>query len=138
MDSPSTTADPKVAAVVNDAISDVSIAKALIAAIKANGVAGAVAQAPAVIAAVEQDIADVTAAIPVIKAGYQTTEFWFGLLACALIASLAKFTSLPASSMVAVSSAIAALAAVYTVVRGMAKSTPAPVAAVKAPATAAK
>src|SRR4051812_26612298 len=67
---------PEVQAMATDIIADAGIVKTLVADFKANGTKGLLAHLPDVVAAMEKDFTDVKAALPAIKAGYKTTEFW--------------------------------------------------------------
>ena len=62
--------------VAQDLVDDAILAEAIIAAVKKSGVAGLVPLAPSLIAVGKKEYLDVKAAMPSIKAGYKTTEFW--------------------------------------------------------------
>lgn len=117
-----TTVDPKVQAVLTDAVATEKLAVAIVQAFKTQGMAGAAAQLPVAVGVVEKDIADETAAIPVVKAGLKTSEFWISALSAGAITVLGAYTKLPPATLITISSALGAIAAVYTVVRGMVKS----------------
>lgn len=123
--------DPKIGAVVNDAFDAVAIGKAVADAIKAGGLQNAAPLIPKVVGAVQKDVADVTAALPMIKAGYKTSEFWIVVGALVLVGVVPLVTGKPAP-MDSVT-VIGAISAVYAVVRGLTKSS-----ATTAAATAAK
>lgn len=68
---------------VNDAASEVALGKEALAAIKAakaGDKSALISLLPKVAADVKRDIADVKAALPVIKAGWKTSEFWLIVL----------------------------------------------------------
>ncbi len=69
-----------VQAVVQDGIDDTKLGAALLAAWKTKGKDGLIALLPETIAAAKKDIADVQAFIPIVKAGYKTSEFWLFVL----------------------------------------------------------
>jgi hypothetical protein len=114
------TIDPAIGAVVQDGFDAAALGKAVVDAIKAQGVQGAVALAPRIVTAVEKDVADVTAALPTIKAGYKTSEFWVVVGALVLVGVVPYITGKPAPF--DATTVIGALAAVYSVVRGFTKS----------------
>ena len=62
--------------VAQDLVDDAALVHAIVAAVKKSGPAGLTPLAPGLIAAGEKDFADVKAALPAVKAGYKTTEFW--------------------------------------------------------------
>lgn len=117
---PDPTIDPKVGAVVQDALDDATLAKALVAAFKSGGLKAALPMAPSVVTTVQRDVADVAAALPAIKAGYKTTEFWITVGGIVLVGAVPMFTGkpLPFDSV----TVIGALSAVYAIVRGLTKS----------------
>lgn len=142
------TADPAVQAVAADVLTDVSLAKTIIQNAHAQNQSALTAlmtNLPALIAAGEKNIADVTAALPVFKAGYKTTEFWLSLavlLANGLVVMITGKT-LP----IDLNIVFAAIVTVYTAARTLAKAfapaapttpAPVPVAAVKAAVPATK
>lgn len=91
---------------------------ALIAAYKSKGAAGVASLLPALAPELQQDWKDVQAALPVVKAGYKTTEFWIvaGVtLGLFVLSASGKVPAIDAGSL------ISALAGVYTVVRSLAK-----------------
>lgn len=114
-----TQVDPTVSKAVSDAVSTEQLVVAIVKAMKAQGVAGAAAQIPAVISQVETDVADFTAAVPAVKAGMKTTEFWVGLACCGALTFIPTVTKAPVALPVA--SAIGALGAVYIGFRSVLK-----------------
>ncbi len=120
-------ADPKVAAVVQDAFDAAALGKAIIDAIKAGGIQNAAPLLPRTVALVQKDISDVTAAVPAIKAGVKTSEFWIVVGAMVLVGVFPLVTGkqLPMDSV----TVIGAISAVYAVVRGLTKSSTATAAA---------
>jgi hypothetical protein len=106
--------------VIDDVQADIALGLALVKAYKANGVSGATAQAPAVIAAVEKTEEDASAALPVIKAGYKTSEFW---LVAILLAFNAVYTTVAGKALpLNVNILSGALVSVYAGLRTVAKS----------------
>lgn len=73
-----------VQSVVQDAIDDTKLGAALLSAWKTKGKDGLIALLPDTIAAAKKDIADVQAFIPLVKAGYKTSEFWLFVLSPAV------------------------------------------------------
>ena len=103
---------------VNDAIQAEKEITALIAAYKAGGAGGVAALLPALAPEVETIYADVKTAIPVIKAGFQTSEFWIVLgveLAIGIYTLMGKVPPLDGASV------MGALAGIYAVIRGLIK-----------------
>lgn len=95
---------------------------AIVAAYKASGAAGAAALLPTLAPELQTAYADVKVALPVIKAGYKTTEFWIVAGVTGAVAILAVSGKVPA---IDAASLITALSGVYAVVRGLLKkSTP--------------
>ena len=111
--------DPNIQKMIDDIRQDISLVKTIVTDVKAGGVTGAIKDAPAIIQAVEQQIPDVKAVIPVVKAGYQTSEFWIivVLLLANLVFETVKGTGLP----IDVNATIGALTAIYTVCRQIIK-----------------
>ncbi len=66
--------------VVTDIANDVTIALKLLNDYKTKGKSALIEDAPQVIQSVKQTVTDVEAALPTIKAGYKTTEFWLIIL----------------------------------------------------------
>jgi hypothetical protein len=77
-----------------------------------------IALVPKVAEEAKKDFADVKAALPVIKAGYKTTEFW--LVAGAGIITV-MFQALGKPINFDVTAALSGLIGIYTVIRGLAK-----------------
>jgi hypothetical protein len=102
-----------------DAIQAEKDIAALIAAYKSKGASGAAALLPALAPELQTDWKDIQAALPVIKAGYKTSEFWIVVGVIGALAVLAMFGKVPA---IDAGSLISALAGVYTVVRGLMKT----------------
>lgn len=103
---------------VTDAVNSGVIAKQIIDQLRTGGTSAAMASAPAVVAQVKADIADVEAVLPTIKAGFKTSEFWVTVGVLATIPTLAALGHpLPVTS----DAALAAVAMIYTLVRGSVK-----------------
>lgn len=111
--------DPKIQAVVNDAVATEQLAVAVAKAIKTQGVLGVAAMAPRIASTIEKDIADVQAALPVIKAGYTTTEFWLSLAGLVFVTIWPLVTKSPMPLDVTV--VVGAIISVYTAIRGLVK-----------------
>lgn len=121
-----TTLDPSVQAAAQDVLDAIPQIQALVAALKTGGLAGVAAQAPALIAEAEKDFTDIKAAIPVVKTGYKTTEFW---LVVAVFLGNGAYTMVTKKTLpVDLNVVLAAVVAVYTAARALVKGTaPAPV-----------
>jgi hypothetical protein len=102
----------------DDAVQAEKEITALIAAYKSNGASGVAALLPALAPEIKKDWADIQAALPTIKAGYKTTEFWIVCAVCGVIAVMGVMGKVPA---VDATQLIAALSGVYAVVRGLMK-----------------
>jgi hypothetical protein len=110
---------PAISSLAADAADDVLIVKNALAAYRAKGTQGLIASMPGIVTAVEKDIADVRAALPEIKAGYKTTEFWL----CASLPLLnGLYLAITGKTLpFDLNAILAAVAALYTVVRGLMK-----------------
>jgi hypothetical protein len=104
----------------NDLQVDVALVAQVVKAMKAQGaVAGITANAAPIIAAVQQDIKDVETAMPVMKAGYKTTEFW---LIVAFLAGNALYVALTGKTLpLDVDALTGTVIAIYTAFRSQAK-----------------
>lgn len=102
----------------DDAVQAEKEITALIAAYKSNGASGVAALLPALAPEIKKDWQDIQAAIPTIKAGYKTTEFWITTVVCTAFAVLGAMGKVPS---VDAMSLIAALSGVYAVIRGVMK-----------------
>ena len=96
-----------------EASDDVKLGLKIAQAYKTGGKAAALALLPEVVAEVKEDMAAVKSALPVVKEGYKTTEFWLTLAVLAINA----YKPLPLE----VNSVIGSLVAVYAVIRGLVK-----------------
>ena len=98
----------------------VAIAIAAVRAYKTDGVAGVTKQAPQVVAEVERDFVDVKAAVPTIKAGVKTTEFW---LVAGFLAGNAVYVGLTGKTLpVDVDAVLGTVLSVYAGLRHVAKT----------------
>lgn len=100
--------------VVDDGAKLVQHGKEAVAAFRKEGVAGAIREASEAIPDVQETIRDVTAALPTIKAGYKSTEFWLVLvffIGNGVLAAMGK--PLPFE----VNAVLGSVLAVYAVVR---------------------
>lgn len=105
---------------VTDAVTAASTARQIAADTKQVGIVQAlIKDAPALIPQVQQDIKDVRAALPVIKAGYATTEFWVVAASVAIIGFYPVVTGKPLA--VDITVPLTGLAAVYTFARSLVK-----------------
>lgn len=113
------TIDPSVSKLVNDAGIAAGDIKAGISAYKTGGLPAVAALSPTLVPHIRDTVADVQAAVPSIKAGYKTTEFWlivaFGL-ANALVPTLTG-KALPFS----VDGSLAAVLSIYAIGRAVLK-----------------
>ena len=98
---------------------DVEVAKQLASAIKSKDRAAVLSLLPKVASELREDYAAIAAALPEIKPGYKTTEFWLtaGLLAANAVYVAVKGVALTFD----VNGTLSALIAIYAVVRGLAK-----------------
>jgi hypothetical protein len=111
---------------ISEIADDVTLGKKLVAAYKTGGKSAVLALLPEVVAEGQQDIAAVEAALPEIKVGYKTTEFW---LMVALFAGNAVYLQMTGRALpLDVNVTLAALTGIYTVIRGLIKSKSAPAA----------
>jgi hypothetical protein len=106
----------------NDLQADIQLAMQVVKAMKAQGaVAGITANAAPIIAAVQQDIKDVEAALPAVKAGYKTTEFW---MIAAFLGGNAVYVALTGKTLpIDFDAVTGTLIAIYTAFRNQAKKT---------------
>lgn len=126
--------DPTLTPVAADIATDLQLGAQAVAMLRAKDYAGLIKLGQSNIGVVTQEIAAVKAALPAIKTGYKTTEFWatMGVPIVNGVALIVTKKPLPIDLNVV----IAGVVAVYTVVRGFTKSTSAPaVTTVAAPAT---
>ncbi len=113
-------------ALAQDVVDDVLLTKQLLAAFKAGGSKAALGLAPMAVAALEKDYQDVKAALPEIKAGYKTTEFW---LVIAAILGNGLYLALAGKALpIDLNVVLGGIIAVYTTARALIKH-PAAVAA---------
>lgn len=111
------TVDPTVSTVTQDAVDAAVFGKKALAAYKASGVSGLSALLGEAVTIIEKDYTDVKAALPSIKAGYKTTEFWL-VVAVGLGSGIyTVFTGNALPSVVA-----SAVVAVYVAARALTKS----------------
>ncbi len=113
--------------VATDVDTDVVLAINIIKALKSGDKAGALAQAETAIPLVSKQVQDFKAVMPVVKAGYKTTEFWITVAFLGLNA----YKPLPMD----VNAVIGTVVGIYTVVRGMIKHTDIVTPTTSAPAT---
>lgn len=109
--------------VADDLSADVKLVRDAITAYKTGGKTALIQTLSGAIPLVEKEYADVQAALPTIKAGYKTTEFWLivgtMLINGGYLAATGKAVPLDVNAL------LGALVGVYTVVRGLVKGTPA-------------
>jgi hypothetical protein len=114
------TQNPNTQTLIADLADDVTLGKQLVAAYKTGGKSAVLALLPNIASEAEKEFADVEAALPEIKAGYKTTEFW---LMVALFAGNAVYLKLSGHALpLDVNATLATLTGIYTVVRGVMKS----------------
>jgi len=106
----------------NDLQADVALVVQVVKAMKSQGaVAGITANASPIIAAVQQDVKDVEAALPAVKAGYKTTEFW---MIAAFLGGNAIYVALTGKTLpIDFDAVTGTLIAIYTAFRNQAKKT---------------
>jgi hypothetical protein len=104
----------------NDLQVDVALVAQVVKAMKAQGaVAGITANAAPIIATSQQNVKDVEAALPVIKSGYKTTEFW---LIAAFLCGNAIYVAVTGKTLpIDIDALTATVIAVYTGCRHQAK-----------------
>lgn len=106
---------------VTDAVTAANSAKQIIADTKTVGIVQAVIKdAPALIPQIQQDIKDVQAALPIIKSGWQTSEFWSVVAGMLVIGGWKAVTGNPPPADVTVP--IAGLISVYVFARSLIKA----------------
>ena len=104
----------------NEIADDVKLVVEAVKLIRAKDKAGLVALAPKIFTEVKEDIAAIKPAIPVIKAGYKTTEFW--LISVLFAANAYVFQTTGKVLPFDINATFASLLAVYTPVRTAFKS----------------
>lgn len=108
---------------ITEAGDDLPLVKEALAAIKAKDKAALVALLPRIAAEVKEDIAAVRDALPLIKEGYKSSEFW--AVAGFTAANLWYLNKTGNPIPLDVNACIAAVVGVYTIIRGLVKKTPA-------------
>jgi hypothetical protein len=98
---------------------DVELGKKLVAAYKAGGKNALISALPEAIPLLQAEFADVRAALPQIKAGYKTTEFW--LTAAVVLGNGAYTTATGKTLPFDLNVTVAALVGVYALVRTIVK-----------------
>lgn len=110
--------DPSLKPLASDLVADAALVIKAVKAYKVGGKTALLDLLPEATSLIHREIADVQAALPAIKAGYKTTEFWLSLAVPAIIGGLELAGHpLPISA----DAAMAAVVMVYTTIRGMAK-----------------
>ena len=102
-----------------DVQNDIALIVSAIKAYKTGGAAALTQQAPSVVAAVEKDFKDVKAALPAIKAGYTTTEFW--LIVAFLLGNGAYIAITGKTLPIDVDAVLATVLSIYASLRHVAK-----------------
>ena len=98
----------------------VAVAVAAVKAYKAEGVGAIAKQAPQIVAEVEKDYEDAAKAVPAIKAGVKTTEFW--LIAGFLVGNAAYVGLTGKTLPVDVDAVLGTVLSIYAALRHVAKS----------------
>jgi len=102
-----------------DVQDDIALIVSVVKAYKSGGAAGLTQQAPAAVAAVEKDFGDFQTALPAIKAGFKTTEFW---LIVAFLMGNGAYIALTGKTLpIDVDAVLAAVLSVYASLRHLAK-----------------
>lgn len=109
----------KTAAAINELANDEQMVKDIIAAVKAKDWAKLTTMIPSVAQEASKDIAAVEEAIPEIKAGYKTTEFW--LVAALLLFNAIYFDIRGVALGWDTNTAIGTVIGVYSIIRGVLK-----------------
>ncbi len=115
--------DASVQTVAQDVVDAAVLGKKVLAAYKSGGASAATALLGDVVTAVEKDYADVKAALPSIKAGYKTTEFW---LVVGVFVGNGLYTAFSGKALpIQVNAIVAGVTAIYIAARALTKSSPA-------------
>jgi hypothetical protein len=102
-----------------DVQDDIALIVSAVKAYKAGGASALTQQAPNIVAAVEKDFEDVKTALPAIKAGYKTTEFW---LIVAFLLGNAAYIALAGKTLpIDVDAVLATVLSIYASLRHVAK-----------------
>lgn len=111
-------AKPEIQALEQDALDTASEIMAVYKAYKSGGLKGVIGESGNIRTAVTKDIVDTKAALPVIKDGLKTSEFWLSSAACAalLLMTYKGFTIPPA-----ISATIGGVVSLYAMFRTGAK-----------------
>ena len=113
-----------VGGLATDLSDDIALARRVATLIKSGGLSAAAAELPAATALVARNIGDVRTALPAIKAGWRTSEFWLAVgAAAAIVATSVLGHPLPFD----VDAVLAAIAAIYTAARSFVKASQPPV-----------
>lgn len=120
---PDNSITPSVAPSVSKLVGDVGVEaadiKAGIAAYKSGGLPAVAALSPTLVPHIKDIVADVQAAMPAIKTGYKTTEFWLVVAFGLANAVVPIFTGKPLPF--SVDSSLAAVLSIYAIGRALLK-----------------
>ncbi|HEV2391075.1 MAG TPA: hypothetical protein VG146_01795 [Verrucomicrobiae bacterium] len=108
---------PAVQAAAKDLVDTATLVKSILTAYKQGGAAAAAGQLPAAVSQIATDIKDAEAALPSIKSGYATTEFWLtaGVVVLNGVYPLVTGKQLPFDANIVMGAAVA----IYTAARGL-------------------
>lgn len=110
---------PQTNGLIAEIADDLPVIRKAIQAYKTDGAKGLAAVMPEVAAELREDVAAVQAALPEIKAGYKTTEFW---LVVGVGAAATAYTAFSGKDLpVATTALVGSLSAVYVVIRSFIK-----------------
>lgn len=104
--------------IVDDAIQTEKEIASLVAAYKAHGVSGISALLPALYTTAQKDFKDVEVALPVVKEGWKTTEFW---IVVGVILIEGYFTITGKETPFQTSEVLTVIGSAYALARGQAK-----------------
>lgn len=115
-----TTIAPELQPLASDVAQDISLIKQVASDVKAGGVQAALKDIPQAVSLVETEYEDVKKALPLIKAGYKSTEFWLVLAFFLGNVAYTAFTgkNLPFDTDLVLGGVLA----VYTAARGLIKT----------------
>lgn len=120
MSDAASTVDPSVKTVAQDAVDLAVLGKKVLVAYRTGGASAASALLGDVVSAIEKDYSDVKAALPSIKAGYKTTEFW---LVVGVAVGNGLYTTITGKTLpIDLNIVLSGLVAVYAAARSLTKS----------------
>jgi hypothetical protein len=116
----------KLQKLANEVGDDAALLKQVIAHYKAGGFKAVAQDVPAIVIEARKDYAALSDALPVVKAGYKTTEFW--LVVLVMLGNGIYFGVTGKTLPFDLNATLASMVGIYTVVRGLMKKPAAPAA----------